>query len=74
MLTTAVADIAEFLNGGVVLVDPPSPETLLKIWKDIIDDPGNYARTAAAGQALVLERCSVEHTGFEIATLLKCED
>ena len=71
VLTTGVADIDEFADGGVVLLDPSSPQALVEIWKDIIDRPSHYAQIAAAGQALVLEQCSPDHIGLMITNLLK---
>lgn len=71
VLTTAVADIAEFTDGRAVLVDPLLPEVLVEIWKDVIDHPMRYAQIAAAGQKLVLEKCSPERTGLEITSLFK---
>ncbi len=71
VLTTAVADIVEFTDGMAVLVDPLLPQTLVEIWKDIINHPMPYAQIAAAGQALVLEKCSLERTGLAITSLFK---
>lgn len=71
VLTTAVADIAKFTDGRTVLVDPLLPEVLVEIWKDVVDHPMHYAQIAAAGQKLVLEKCSLERTGLEITSLFK---
>lgn len=71
VLTTAVADIVEFTDGRAVLVDPLRPEVLVEIWKDVINHPMHYVRIAAAGQKLVLEKCSLERTGLEITSLFK---
>ncbi len=71
VLTTEVADIMEYGNGGVVPVHPSTPESLVRLWRDILDNPTRYAQIAAVGQAFILKACSPERTGLEIASLLQ---
>jgi hypothetical protein len=73
VLTTAVADIEDFAKGRVVLVEPSSPDVLVTLWRDVIEQPGRYARVAEAGQTLARERCSPLSTGLDIARLLERE-